>query len=114
MRSFYFRQMIILMIVVFMLAFGLKCVHWWWLACNSLPDPLYLITTDDVAFKAGGQNVILPKGFVLYPVSEQDAKDECYPGAHYKIYVSLENSSQQLKAIAWPKGRTNLIERLTK
>ena len=73
-----------------------------------------VVKTDDVAFKAGGQNVILPKGFVLYPVSEQDAKDECYPGAHYKIYVSLENSSQQLKAIAWPKGRTNLIERLTK
>ncbi len=107
-----FRYSVLVIIVAPVLVLLFQYVHWWWLCCSTEPDPLYLVTTEEIIVKAGDHDVHLPKGPVLYPVNEQEANDECYPGGHYKIYISLETSGSNLTAIGWPKGMTNLIHQL--
>lgn len=107
-----FRKIIFWIIVLCGFIVFLNCVRWWWLICNDLPDIPYLVTTDEIVVKAGIHDVHLPKGFVFYPVNEQDANDECFPGGHYKIYVSLETDVANLNSIGRPNGMTNLILQL--
>lgn len=111
-NSFDFRKILLWAFLMGGFIIAINFVRWWWSICNDLPDASYLITTNEIVVKAGCQDVRLPKGLVLYPVNEQEANDECYPGGHYKIYVSLETDGSDLNSIGWPKGMTNLIHQL--
>ena len=107
-----FRYSVLAIIAIAVLVLLVKSVHWWWLCCNYEPDQFCLVTADNVVVKAGDHDVHFPKGLVLYPVDEQEANDERYPGGHYKIYISLESDGSNLNSVAWPNGMTNLIYQL--
>lgn len=107
-----FRAIFVTSIIATVVAFWARLAYYWWLCCTTGPGPLYLVTADEVNFTAGEKDVQLPKGLVLYPVNEQEKKDDCYPGGQYKIYIDLTADGSKLNTIEWPKTRTNLVHLL--